>query len=134
MKHTLFTVTVKAFLRDDDKVLLLKSIDGKYDLPGGRIDEGEESLPLKAILRRELGEELGDNVKIEIEKLFDVWLYKHEKFGHRFSVGFLCKFLGGKIKLDGKEYAEYVWVNRQELDTLPISERFKLGVARMLPE
>jgi 8-oxo-dGTP pyrophosphatase MutT (NUDIX family) len=65
-----FYVGVKGIIRVGDKVLLLKKKDqsGAYfwDIPGGRIDDGED---IKTTLQRELKEEvptLGDFIQGEI--------------------------------------------------------------------
>ena len=61
MSEALFQIGVKALIRNEDGDLLLegKRRDGgliTYDLPGGRIDEGET---IETALRRELKEEIG---------------------------------------------------------------------------
>lgn len=42
--------------------------EGKFDVPGGRINKDEFDMPFEKILRRELNEELGDDVKIDISR------------------------------------------------------------------
>lgn len=55
-KHQSYNIGVKALIVKDDRVLLLRRHDvGKWDLPGGRINQGES---IKATLTRELREEL----------------------------------------------------------------------------
>jgi hypothetical protein len=46
-------VTVKVFLRDGDKLLILKDIfDDGWDLPGGRIKMDEFETPLLSIVNQ----------------------------------------------------------------------------------
>lgn len=53
---TPFRISVKAIVAYGDQVLLLRKVEGKWDLPGGRLD-GEED-PVQG-LGRELREEIG---------------------------------------------------------------------------
>lgn len=53
MKH--FYVGVKAVIRTSNGVLVLRHDSGYWDMPGGRIDDGES---LEDALRREICEEL----------------------------------------------------------------------------
>ncbi len=52
----LFRVSVKALVRSGDRIVMLLKPDGRWDLPGGRLQEGEE---VTDGLERELLEELG---------------------------------------------------------------------------
>jgi 8-oxo-dGTP diphosphatase len=64
-KRDFYNVSLKAILKNaEGKVLILKAdsvgtFAGFYDLPGGRIDEDEFSVPLVEILKREIAEETG---------------------------------------------------------------------------
>ena len=58
MKEQLFQVGVKALIEDEmGRVLLLKNRDF-WDMPGGRMDQGED---VRQTLERELTEEIGVN-------------------------------------------------------------------------
>ena len=58
MKEQLFQVGVKALIEDEvGRVLLLKNRDF-WDMPGGRMDQGED---VRQALERELTEEIGVN-------------------------------------------------------------------------
>ncbi len=60
-----FEVSLKAFIVRDDKALFVREADsGYWELPGGRIDVGEEWLPHAAILDREIAEELGPDLNV----------------------------------------------------------------------
>ena len=50
---------VRAVIHDDDGNLYVTNMDNSYNLPGGRVENGED---LKKALKRELKEELGINV------------------------------------------------------------------------
>ena len=60
-----FEVSLKAFIVRDGRALLVREADtGFWELPGGRIDIGEEQLAHEAILARELAEELGPEFQV----------------------------------------------------------------------
>ena len=60
-----FEVSLKAFIVRDGRALLVREADtGFWELPGGRIDIGEEQLAHEAILARELAEELGPGFQV----------------------------------------------------------------------
>lgn len=57
----LFRVSVKAVIHIDDCVVLLRKFDGKWDLPGGRLETGEA---IQQSLLREVIEEMGLSVSM----------------------------------------------------------------------
>ena len=63
---------------------------------------------------------------------FDSWIYRHKRLGSLFSVGYLCAYHGGEITLDRKEHTGYIWITKKDLDSLPISDRFKETVRRFV--
>ena len=68
MTEQLFQIGIKAIIRNDEnQILLLKNKD-YWDIPGGRIDQGED---IETTLLRELNEEIGVN-RIAQKQLWDV--------------------------------------------------------------
>ena len=68
MTEQLFQIGIKAIIRNDEnQILLLKNKD-YWDIPGGRMDQGED---IEAALLRELNEEIGVN-HIAQKQLWDV--------------------------------------------------------------
>ena len=58
MTEQLFQIGIKAIIRNDEnQILLLKNKD-YWDIPGGRVDQGED---IETTLLRELNEEIGVN-------------------------------------------------------------------------
>jgi 8-oxo-dGTP pyrophosphatase MutT (NUDIX family) len=64
--HALYQVATKALLFDDDKLLVLYTPEGYLDFPGGRVDESERDLPWTEALQREIAEEVGPEVRVDI--------------------------------------------------------------------
>lgn len=99
-----------AVIPKDDKILLVKIIGwGKYFLPGGGIDEGEDAL---VALRREVGEETGFLVRIheEIGKANE-YIYA-PKFGvklNKISVFYTAELIGENpdLKIEADHQVEW---------------------------
>ncbi|MEX2007937.1 MAG: NUDIX hydrolase [Candidatus Spechtbacterales bacterium] len=118
-----FQVSLKALLRDGDKVLLLfDKRHGKVDFPGGRIDETESKISLIEVLQRELREELGTDVRYQLgQPLFQFKRYFPDTKNRVLVTIYDAKYLGGKIQLS-EEHASYEWVNPNERQ--PAIKRF----------
>jgi 8-oxo-dGTP pyrophosphatase MutT (NUDIX family) len=69
-KHFIADIAMKAIIEQDGKVLLAKVHNGMWELPGGRINEGEEP---EIALIREVKEEL--DLDIEPGSVFDVFKF-----------------------------------------------------------
>jgi 8-oxo-dGTP pyrophosphatase MutT (NUDIX family) len=64
-------VSVKGVLLEGDRVVLLLNERDEWELPGGRLESGEDAV---ACLEREFAEELG--VAIVADGILDCWLYQ----------------------------------------------------------
>ncbi|MCC7012022.1 MAG: NUDIX domain-containing protein [Planctomycetes bacterium] len=121
----LFQVALKAFIVREGRLLMLRESFGPraWELPGGRIDVGEERVAPTDVLRRELREELGPEFQCEIGAPFATWVRDRE--AHRphpaFLIGFECGAPRGALRLSA-EHLELEWVSRErsgELDLAP---------------
>lgn len=122
-----FEVSLKVILKNKiGEVLLLKtpkhsSLEGTYDLLGGRIREKEIRAPFRKILTREVREEIGNKVRYTLKEV-PVAVGRHYYFSKRqqkiqyiFWVFFEAHYRGGKIKISS-EHAEYEWVKLEKRD------------------
>src|SRR3990172_7974227 len=114
----LFVITVKAvILNAEGKSLVLKrpkhekSGSGKYDLPGGSIEHGED---IKKALNREINEETG--LEVEIGPVIHVFDFEKGEGNepHSTTIGkgirFLAYYKDGDVKLDDKEHSQFEWL------------------------
>jgi 8-oxo-dGTP pyrophosphatase MutT (NUDIX family) len=67
----LFPVSVKAVLFEAERVVLLENERREWELPGGRLETGENPV---CCLVREVAEELGADVAVET--ILDSWVYE----------------------------------------------------------
>jgi 8-oxo-dGTP diphosphatase len=111
---------VGSIVMQQGKILLLKRLEtkkflpGYYDLPGGKVEEGED--PNKAVLR-ELAEETG--LKGEIIHPYNVWSTILSISGaqeHIIEIDYLMKVENlSKITLSEREFSEYTWGGKHSL-------------------
>ena len=66
-----FPVSVKGVVFLGHRVVLLENERAEWELPGGRLERGEDP---EDCLRREIREEL--SIGVEIERLLDCWRYE----------------------------------------------------------
>jgi 8-oxo-dGTP pyrophosphatase MutT (NUDIX family) len=129
-----FNVSLKLILENEKGEILglkcaEKNLISPYDLPGGRINSDELRIPYEEILAREIKEEVGDDVKYEIDPC-PVSISKSIYFSKTlnrenciFMVFFKAKYLGGEIRISD-EHIGYKWL---DLDAEPASKYFTHG-------
>lgn len=129
-----FEVSLKAFIRDGNRVLMLREADtGYWELPGGRIDAGEEWQDHAAILTREIGEELGLDLRITPTERVATWTRQRPDDGvFQFIVGRVCLYRGGAITLSG-EHDRFDWLDRKAAADLNVPPRsgYPVGLDRL---
>lgn len=123
IRRRMFEITVKTVIvNQSNKVLLLKRAEdeirwaGKYDLPGGGVEEGEA---LEECAQREIMEELGIEVEIgpilyafDFEKEYSVDKGDIKLYGK--GLRFLAFYKQGEIKLNPREHQAYEWLEMDE--------------------
>ena len=104
-----FAVAAKSFIVKEGKFLLLRrrSNDvhkpGAWDIPGGRLDSGED--PVSGVIR-ETVEEAGINVEVVIP--FATRNFTRDDGQKITMIIFICKPKSGEIKLS-EEHQEHKW-------------------------
>jgi 8-oxo-dGTP diphosphatase len=116
-----FEVSLKAFIVRDGRALLVREADtGYWELPGGRIDVGEEWEPHDAVLAREIAEELGAAFRVDVGSETVTWTRRRPSDGvFQFVVGRLCRHVAGEPVLSD-EHDDLAWVMPGEWRSLQL--------------
>jgi 8-oxo-dGTP pyrophosphatase MutT (NUDIX family) len=110
-EYGIYQVAFKILLRKENQVLFLKDAEGKHwDWPGGRIDKGEENIPLKKVLKREVEEELG-NITYKLEgPLFQYRRYFDPHDIYILITVYDAEYISGEIKLSSEHKSSH-WID-----------------------
>ena len=100
-----------------------------YDLPGGRIDSDELEMSPLAVMKREIAEELGDDIRVDIsDKPLATGIMPAQLTGSKkypiFFVFFEGTYQDGEIKISDEHFG-YEWIN---LADQPLEKRFVQGL------
>jgi 8-oxo-dGTP pyrophosphatase MutT (NUDIX family) len=117
-----FEVSLKAFvLNETGHALLVREADtGFWELPGGRIDVGEEAIAHVDVLRRELAEELGAAFQVEMTDRIETWTRRRPTDGvFQLVVARLCTAPRGDIRLSA-EHDAFAWLEAPSIATLTL--------------
>ena len=127
-----FEVGNKAFLIREERLLLVRERIGDqlWELPGGRFDAGEEDVPPVEVLRRELREELGGDLRWEWAGILDAWVRPAPERGtHVFLLGHECRWIAGEPRLSD-EHLEARWTGPDDWRALPLPDPYPEVLAR----
>ena len=118
-----FCVGLKAFVGDGKKLLVLEDKHGQWELPGGKIQIGED---IPTALNREIKEELGERIQIERGPIFHGWIRQPDpnRDFFIFLVGFSCIWKGGEITIS-PEHKSFRWITKEEIDTIEFENTYK---------
>ncbi|HEX4893536.1 MAG TPA: NUDIX domain-containing protein [Hyphomicrobiaceae bacterium] len=127
-----FEVSLKAFIVCDGKALFLRERDtGYWELPGGRIDVGEERNPHTEIIAREIAEELGPDIRLQFSDATVSWTREHlGEARYVFLVARMAKWVAGRTRLSEEHDAE-AWLGPDEWQELafPPSSGYRAAIA-----
>jgi len=127
-----FQVALKAFVVRGERLLMVREADGAklWELPGGRIEVGEDRL--LDVLSRELAEELGAGFAVDVIGPAAGWIRPPDPSRRTlpvFLLGFECRHRGGEPVLSG-EHVELAWATRAESVQLELAPGYAGALAR----
>jgi 8-oxo-dGTP pyrophosphatase MutT (NUDIX family) len=119
-KPVAYPISVKGVLLVEGQVLLVKNSRDEWELPGGRVDEGEEH---SQTLSREFAEEL--SLEVAMTAPIDSYLFEVIPQRHVQIVTYGCALVGEFRPAISDEHVEYcLWpVDRLSELELPVGYR-----------
>jgi len=131
-----FEVSLKAFIVRDGRALFVREADsGYWELPGGRIDVGEEWDAHAAILAREVREELGAGMSVQFGVEAVSWTRQRPTDGaFLFLMARVGRIVAGEPVLSD-EHTEMAWLTRDAsaLLTFPPASGYRDAIAALWP-
>lgn len=121
-------ISVKGIMIDSQgKILLLKNERNLWELPGGRIEEGEQP---EDALKREVQEELG--IEVTIKKLNDTWIYEVQKERYTLIITFEVAYESEETILLNEEHIDMGWFSLAEIEHLNAAEGYKNSIKKAM--
>jgi nucleoside triphosphatase len=122
-------------VKPNGEILIVRSNkwNNKFSVPGGHIELGERA---EDAIKREVKEETGlDTEPVRLllvqQAIYPEDFHKHEHF---VFMDYLCNTRDDRVKLDGRELQEYVWVKPEKALKLDLEEYTRNFVAKYLEE
>jgi 8-oxo-dGTP diphosphatase len=109
---------VKGIVRKNDLFLVLVKQNGKLDLPGGRVEDGETA---QSALQRVIDQETG--LKVEIHDPVEKWSFYKTPDQLIKGITLECSYLDGQVKLCG-EHKHYFWTTVDSISSLSFDRDF----------
>jgi len=130
MKSYQVPISVKGIVFEGNSIWLRKNERNEWELPGGKLNQGEQ--PTETVVR-ELREELG--FEVEVVKVIHAWMYKIQKSQDESSgvlvLSYLCKLLSktGTFEIEGEAgKSEFRKFGLNEMDKLNMPEFYKNAI------
>lgn len=118
-----FPVSVKGVVVRDGRVLLLRNERGEWELPGGKLDRGED--PQSCVVR-EIAEEVGWSVACG--PILDAWLYRIRAGIEVLVVTYGCHALTGTAPVLSPEHNEVGLFAPAELADLLMPDGYRKSI------
>jgi 8-oxo-dGTP pyrophosphatase MutT (NUDIX family) len=126
-KAARFPVAIKGVVTIDGAVCLLFNERDEWELPGGKLEPGEDP---SACLAREIEEELG--VRATPTRILDSWLYRIVPGVEVVIVTYACAPLSGVSPRVSVEHKKLGLFAAHEIDALNMPEGYKASIRAAL--
>ena len=118
-----FPVSIKAVITRGERACLLRNERGEWELPGGRLEPGEQPA---AALTREVAEELG--LEVRVGQILDAWNMEVLPRREVFIVAYRCdEAEPGQERLSG-EHDRCEWFETSQLEGLPLPAGYSRAI------
>ncbi len=116
-------ISVKGVLIEDGRVVLLENERQEWELPGGRLEPGEDA---EAALVREFAEELG--VAVVVGPIVDCWNFEVLPGRHVTIVSYAVTRAQRDEMTISHEHRRFGWFDLGALDTLLLPEGYRRSI------
>jgi len=116
-------VSIKGVLLEGDRVVLLENDRGEWELPGGRLEAGEDPT---TCLVREMAEELG--IEVAVKSILDSWVYEVLPGHHVVIVTYSAERLASGPMRVSDEHRRLGAFALAEIDALPMPEGYRRSI------
>jgi len=124
-QHVAYPTSIKGVLLVDRQVLLVKNSRDEWELPGGRIDEGEDHAQT---LSREFAEELSLNVSMKAP--IDSYLFEVIPGQHVLIVTYGCSLVGEFRPAVSHEHTEHCLWPVERLSELNVPTGYRRSIEK----
>lgn len=122
-----FPVAIKGVVAIDGRVCLLFNERDEWELPGGKLEPGEDP---RACVAREIEEELG--LRATVGRILDSWLYRIGPEIEVVIVTYACAPLSGVTPRISHEHKKLGLFAPGEIDALTMPEGYKASIRAAL--
>lgn len=119
----LFPVSVKGVLFEENQVVLLENERQNWELPGGRLEPGEDPI---ACLEREVTEELG--VRVAVEAILNSWVYEVLPQREVLIVTYGVRRADQKAMRASDEHRQFGLFSLGEIEGLPMADGYRRSI------
>jgi 8-oxo-dGTP pyrophosphatase MutT (NUDIX family) len=119
----LWPVSIKGVVLVGGKLVLLRNERAEWELPGGRLERGEDP---QACLAREIAEEL--SLEVEVGPLLDCWRYPVLPGKEVLVVTYGCVPLERGAPVLSHEHSAVGLFHPSEVDALPMPEPYRRAI------
>jgi 8-oxo-dGTP pyrophosphatase MutT (NUDIX family) len=125
LRSNAFPISVKGVVVLDGMVVLLENERGEWELPGGRLELGEDP---ERCVAREVAEEVG--WQVETGPILDAWLYHSSRAGRCSSSPYGCHLdAGAGPPVLSAEHSEVRLFTEDEVPGLDMPAGYRKSIA-----
>jgi 8-oxo-dGTP pyrophosphatase MutT (NUDIX family) len=118
-----FPVSVKGVVLRGDSVVLVKNRREEWELPGGKLELGED--PAECVAR-EIEEEL--QLAVAADTLLDAWVYTIAEGTHVLVVSYGCTERRERRAVLSDEHTDMAWIALADVDSLRMPDGYKKSI------